>query len=123
MKQENMSVDEFAELVQEMVAEGYPDVPENVIDTIATDTFLKGIENKRAALTAMGKDQTTLESSLQRVKAAINNQRLILGACKSEIRKVRFNDTHTATVTVTRKQSIVLTQSTPDLSGQTCRRC
>lgn len=44
---------------------GYPDAPESVINTIATDTFLKGMENKRATLTAMNKDPTTLESALQ----------------------------------------------------------
>ena len=36
--------------MQERVTEGYPDVRVSVIDTIATDTFLKGIENKRAEL-------------------------------------------------------------------------
>ena len=40
IKQDKKSVEEFAELVQEMVTEGYPDAPESVIDTIATDTFL-----------------------------------------------------------------------------------
>ena len=73
-----------------MVAEGYPGAPEAVIETIASDTFLKGVENKRAALTAMDKDPTTLESALQMVKAAVHNQRLILGARKPEVRKVRF---------------------------------
>ena len=47
-----------------MVTEGYPDASENVKDTIVTDTFLDCIENKRAALTAMENDQTTLESAL-----------------------------------------------------------
>lgn len=94
IKQENKTVEEFAEQVHAMVTEGHPDAPESVIDTIATDTFLKGIENKRAALTAMNKDPTTLESALQLVKAAINNQRLILGGRKPEVRKVRFNDAY-----------------------------
>ena len=40
IKQDKKSVEEFAELVQEMVTEGYPDASESVIDTIATDTFL-----------------------------------------------------------------------------------
>ena len=82
IKPDNKSVEEFAELVQEMVTKGYPDAPESVIDTITIDTFLKGIENKRVALTAMDKDPTTLESALQLVKGAIDNQRLILGTRK-----------------------------------------
>lgn len=44
IKQENKIVEEFAEQVQEMVTEGYPDAPESVTDTIASDTFLKGIK-------------------------------------------------------------------------------
>lgn len=95
IKQENKTVEEFAEQVQEMATEGHPDATESVIDTIATDTFLKGIGNKRAALTAMDKDPTTFESALQLVKAAINNQRLILGGHKPEVRKVRFNNAYT----------------------------
>lgn len=42
----------------------------------------------------MYKDPITLESALQLVKAAINNQRLILGGRKPEVRKVRFNDAY-----------------------------
>lgn len=94
IKQENKTVEEFAEQVQEMATEGHPDATESVRDTIATDTFLKGIGNKRAALTAMDKDPTTLESALQLVKAAINNQRLILGGHKPEVRKVRFKNAY-----------------------------
>ena len=75
-----------------MVTEGYPDAPQGVIDTIASDTLLKGIENKRVALTAMDKDPTTLESALQLVKGAINNQKRIFGTRKQEVRKVRLDD-------------------------------
>ena len=71
-----------------MVTEGYPDAPESVRDMIATDTFLKCIENKRAALTAMGKDPTTLESALQLDKGAINNQRIILGERKQSLNQL-----------------------------------
>lgn len=94
IKQEDKTVGESAEQVQEMATEGYPDNPESVIDTIATDTFLKGIENKPAALTPMDKDSTTLESAFQLLKAAFNNQRLSLGRRKPEVRKVRFNDAY-----------------------------
>ena len=47
-----------------MVTEGYPDDPASVRDTIVTDAFLKCIENKRTAFTAMDNDQTTLEIAL-----------------------------------------------------------
>ena len=38
-------------------------------EIIATDTFLKGLENKRAALTTMDKDPPDLETAFQSVKA------------------------------------------------------
>lgn len=98
-----------------MVTEGYPDAPESVTDTIASDTFLKGIENKRTALPVMDKDPTTLESALQMVKAAINNQRLILGGRKPEVGKVRFNDAYSDSDEVTEISSrTVRTQSHVD---------
>jgi len=96
IKQESRSLEEFAELIQELVTEGYPDASEAVTETIACDTFLKGVENKRAALTVMDKDPTTLESALQKIKCAVNNQRLILGTAtrksQPEVRKVHFSD-------------------------------
>ena len=46
IKQDNKSVEEFAELVQEMVTEGYPDAPESVIGTIATDTFSRVLKSR-----------------------------------------------------------------------------
>ena len=61
-------------------------------EIIATDTFLKGLENKRAALTTMDKDPPDLETAFQSVKAALNNQRLILGTKKPEVRKVHFEE-------------------------------
>lgn len=39
IKQEHKTAEEFAKQLQEMVTDGYPDAPESVIDTIATDTF------------------------------------------------------------------------------------
>ncbi|XP_065938451.1 uncharacterized protein [Magallana gigas] len=92
IKQGDQSVDEFAEKIQKTVSEGYTQAPDCVKETIATDSFLKGIENKSAALTTMDKDPPDLETALQLVKAALNNQRLILGAKKPEVRKVRFEE-------------------------------
>ena len=92
MKQDEKSLEEFAEVIQEMVSEGYPDAPESVMDMIASDTFLKGVDNKRAALSAMDKDPVNLGSALQMVKSAVHNQRLILGTKRPEVRKVRFQE-------------------------------
>lgn len=75
-----------------MVCEGYPQARNCVKETIATDAFLKRLENKRAAFTTMDKNPPDLESALQLVKAALNNQRLILGTKKPEVRKVHFEE-------------------------------
>lgn len=77
---------------KKIVSEGYPEAPECVRETIATDTFLKGLDKNRAALTTMDKNPSNLETALQLVNAALNNQRLILGTKKPEERKVHFDE-------------------------------
>ncbi|CAC5396879.1 unnamed protein product [Mytilus coruscus] len=44
------SIEEFAERIQELATDGYLNTPENVVDTIAVDAFLKGCTDKKAAL-------------------------------------------------------------------------
>ena len=92
IKQGEHTADEFAEKIQEVVCEGYPQAPDCVKETIATDAFLIGLENKRAAFTTMDKNPPDLETALQLVKAAHNNQRLILGTKIPEVRKVHFEE-------------------------------
>ena len=52
---EGESIEEFEERVRDMAVEGYPDTPDVCIQTVAVDAFLKGCNNKQAALTAMDK--------------------------------------------------------------------
>ena len=84
------SVEEFADKVQDMTADGYPDTPENCKQTVAIDVFLRGCTNKQAALIAMDKNPATLDIAIQYIKSAITNQKLILGARKCEARRVKF---------------------------------
>lgn len=86
------SVEEFADKVQEMTTDGYPDTPEDCKQTVAVDAFLRGCLNKQAALIAMDKNPTTLDIAIQYIKSAITNQKLILGVKKCEVRKVKFED-------------------------------
>ncbi|CAC5382540.1 unnamed protein product [Mytilus coruscus] len=63
------TVEEFAERVQEMATDGYgPNTPENVVETISVDAFLKGCNDKKATLLAMEKNPITLDTALQCVK-------------------------------------------------------
>ena len=51
---------------------------------VASDAFLKGCQDKRAALTAMDKDPENLDRAAQLVKTAMTNQRVILGIKKTD---------------------------------------
>ena len=89
------SVEEFAERVQEMATDGYgTTTPENVVETISVDAFLKGCTDKKAALFAMEKTPTTLDQALQFVKSSIHNQRILLGyKTKTEaVKRVQFDE-------------------------------
>ncbi|CAC5378212.1 unnamed protein product [Mytilus coruscus] len=60
------TIEEFAERVQEMATDGYgPNTPENVVETISVDAFLKGCSDKKATLFAMEKNPITLDTALQ----------------------------------------------------------
>lgn len=91
LKQESEEpIEEFAERAQELARDGYPDTPDKVIQTLATDSFLKGCYDKRAALTAMDKNPENLDEAVQWVKSAIANQRVILGGKRVDIKRVSF---------------------------------
>ncbi|CAG2209805.1 unnamed protein product [Mytilus edulis] len=86
------TLEEYTERTQEMATDGYPDTPEAFVEIVAIDAFLKGCLDKKAALTAMDKNPTTLDESMQYVKSAITNQRIILGAKRVEMKRVTFDD-------------------------------
>jgi len=89
LKQEQDELlEEYAERAQEMSTDGYPDTPEEFVEIIAIDAFLKGCTDKKAALTAMDKNPATLDQALQFVKSAIANQRVILGQKRMDLKRV-----------------------------------
>lgn len=93
LKQEQDELlEEYAERAQEMSTDGYPDTPEEFVEIIAIDAFLKGCTDKKAALTAMDKNPATLDQALQFVKSAIANQRVILGPKRMDLKRVMFED-------------------------------
>jgi hypothetical protein len=93
LKQEQDELlEEYAERAQEMSADGYPDIPEEFVEIIAIDAFLKGCTDKKAALTAMDNNPLTLDQALQFVKSAIANQRVILGSQRMDVKRVMFED-------------------------------
>ena len=68
------SLEEYAELAQDLAADGFPDTSDEFIQIVASDAFLKGCQDKRAALTAMDKDPENLDKAVQLVKSAMTNQ-------------------------------------------------
>ncbi len=66
---------------------GYPGATEQMVDVIASDAFLKGCREKRAALTAMDKQPATLDKALQLVRNAESNQRVLMGDTKSSMKE------------------------------------
>jgi hypothetical protein len=93
LKQEQDELlEEYAERAQEMSTDGYPDTPEEFVEIIAIDAFLKGCTDKKAALTPMDKNPGTLDQALQFVKSVIANQRVILGPKRMDVKRVMFED-------------------------------
>jgi hypothetical protein len=76
-----------------LATDGYPGTQDSFIQIVATDTF-KGCSDKKAALTAMDKDPTDLDTVLQYDKSAGTNQRVILEIKKSDIgvKRVTFQE-------------------------------
>ena len=84
------TLEEFEERVRDMAVDGYPNMSDICIQTVAVDAFLKGCNNKQAYLTAMDKNPANLDEARQYLKSAITNQRLILGVKKTDIKRVTF---------------------------------
>ncbi|CAC5414639.1 unnamed protein product [Mytilus coruscus] len=75
-----------------MATDGYgPNTPENVVETISVDAFLKGCSDKKATLFAMEKNPITLDTALQCVKSSIHNQRIVLGKRQDVVKRVHFD--------------------------------
>lgn len=86
------SLQEYAERAQELASDGFPGAPEEFLQMMGTDAFIKGLLDKRAALTVLDKDSQSLDEALRQVRSAVTNQRLILGSKynKAEVKRVSF---------------------------------
>ena len=81
-----------------LVIDGYPASPDQFTLIVVIDAFLRGCNEKKAALVAMDKTPASLEQALQYKKSAVSNQRLIIGIEKTgEVKRVTYADTMTDT--------------------------
>lgn len=76
---ENENVEEFAQRVYFLALDGYESCEENMIEEIATETFLRGCRDKEATMMTMDKEPTTLQKAVKYVKTAIANHRALYG--------------------------------------------
>lgn len=86
------SIEEFAERAHELAVDGYPDTPDKFVETLAADAFLRGCNDKRAALIAMDKNPESLDQAIQFVRSAVANQKVIMGGRRSEVKRVTFSN-------------------------------
>lgn len=85
------TLEEFAERIEELSMEAYPDFPDFWRSTVTIDVFLRGCKEKRAALVTLDKDPETLDKAVQYMLNAITNQKLLLGQ-KKDIRRATLED-------------------------------
>lgn len=114
------TLEEFAERIEDLSTEAYPDSPEFFRSTITIDAFLRGCLEKRAALVTLDKDPKTLDEAVQHMKSAVTNQKLIMGT-KKDIRRVTFEEKddipNTEDVNI-RLVNKVLPKTTPSLESR-----
>ena len=84
-------LESYAERIQQMAYEAYPEALSRTIEDACIDSFLRGCKEKRAALNAMDKNPVTLQSAISQVKGAIHNRKALYGASNS-LRQVTFAD-------------------------------
>ena len=65
MRQEEAeSLDDFADRVLVKVAEGYPEVPDDTLQILATENFLRGCKDKSAAYAAAERKPNDLQMAM-----------------------------------------------------------
>ena len=76
-----------------MATDSFVEASEDMVEMMATEAFLRGCNDKPAALMAMDKNPSRIDQALPFVKSAIHNRKFLLGQKKPpEIRKVQFQD-------------------------------
>ena len=90
-QEESEEIDDFAERVHQLVIDGYAGIDDQNIEILAVDAFLRGCNNKLAALMTAGQRCTTLHRAVRRTKENINDQKAI-GKPTFLVRQVSFTE-------------------------------
>ena len=87
------SIEEFAGTVLQHAIEALPKSPEETVQFMAVNTFLKGTREKVAAYAVMNNAPATLDQALTDLRMAIANRQSLWGSSTSKMRQVvRFDD-------------------------------
>ena len=116
-QQENEPLEEFSQRVYFMALDGYDRGNPEVVDQIATETFLRGCRDKEAARSVLEKDPTSINQAMKLVKTYIANQRAIFGIRSSHSyahRQVSFSDRESTPESQTREK----TKENTNLAGE-----
>ena len=77
MRQEETEIlDDFADLVLVKVAEGYPEVPDDTLQILATENFLRGCKDRSAAYAVAERKPDDLQTAMQEVRDAAANLKI-----------------------------------------------
>lgn len=85
-------LEDFAEKIHTMAQEGYTGAPEDIVEIVAVEAFLKGCTDKSAALFAMNQNPESIYTALDMVTTAIHNQRLLGTKHGNDLRRVSFEE-------------------------------
>ena len=86
---EGEEIDDFADRVYEIAAEGFPDADEKLIESIAAETFLKGCKDRQASYMASEKKNDTLATALRHVQHSQQNMKTL--GSRHNVRQVVFD--------------------------------
>ena len=92
MKQEEgESVDDFADKVLNKVTEGFPEVDDEVLQSLAVDAFLRGCKDRSAAFAAAEKNPMRMQDAIKEVRASAANLRAF-GKSATLTRQLSYSD-------------------------------
>ena len=75
-QEESETLDDFADRILGKAAEGYPEVPDDTLQILATENFLRGCKDKSAAYAAAERKPETLYEAMSEVRDAAANLRI-----------------------------------------------
>ena len=91
-QEEDESLDDFADRVLVKVAEGYPEVPDDTLQILATENFLRGCKDRSAAYAAAERKPDDLQMAMQEVRDAAANMKIFGRSGGMSARQVTFQE-------------------------------